>query len=155
MQLTRFTDYSLRTLIYLGLNQDRLVTISEVSEAYKVSENHLMKIVHKLGQNGYIETLRGKGGGLRIARDLESISVGSVVRDTEETMDLAECFDTEIQDCPMLPGCALRAALMAARENFLNTLDTYTIADLIANKRSSEVKVKFAVKKPNKPRKRS
>lgn len=148
MQLTRFTDYSLRTLIFLGLNQDRLVTIAEVSRVYGLSENHLMKIVHKLGQHGYIETVRGKGGGMRIVRRLDTIHVGAVVRDCEETMELAECFDPKNRDCPILPACALQSALIAARDSFLRTLDTYTLADLVANKRPVEVPVGFVGRKP-------
>ena len=134
MQLTRFTDYSLRTLIYLALNRDRWVIISEIAKVYRVSENHLMKIVHRLAQQGYIETLRGKGGGMRLARQPDAIQIGTVVRHTEENMDIAECFDPRKRDCPMLPECALKAALIAARESFLDTLDTYTVADLVANK---------------------
>lgn len=147
MQLTRFTDYSLRTLIYLGLNQDRLVTIAEIAKIYQLSENHLMKIVHKLGQHGYIETLRGKGGGMRIVRRLDTIRIGAVVRDCEETMDLAECFDPRNRDCPMLPACALQSALIAARESFLHTLDTYSLADLVANKRVIEQPIEFVGRK--------
>ncbi len=153
MQLTRFTDYALRTLIYLGLNQGRRVTIAEISREYQVSENHLMKIVHRLGQHGYIETVRGKGGGMRIARRLETIHIGAVVRDMEETMDLAECFDPRNRDCPMLPACVLQSALIAARENFLQTLDTYTVADLIANKQSVDIPVQLSRKKQPKARK--
>lgn len=147
MQLTRFTDYALRTLIYLGLHQDRLATIAEISKVYQLSENHLMKIVHKLGQHGYIDTVRGKGGGMRIVRRLDTIRLGAVVRDCEETMDLAECFDPKNRDCPMLPACALQSALIAARESFLRTLDTYTVADLVANKRGIESPIAFVGRK--------
>jgi len=148
MQLTRFTDYSLRTLMYLGLNHERLVTIAEIAEMYRVSENHLMKIVHRLGQHGYIETLRGKGGGMRLARPADRIRIGDLVRDTEENMDLAECFNPRNRDCPMLPECALQAALITARESFLGTLNNYTVADLIANKQPpDEVVVKFIARK--------
>lgn len=151
MQLTRFTDYSLRTLIYLALNRDRLVIISEIAKVYRVSENHLMKIVHRLAQQGYIETLRGKGGGMRLARQPDAIHIGTVVRHTEENMDIAECFDPLKRDCPMLPECALKAALIVARESFLNALDTYTVADLIANKLPTEAVVQVSsLKKKNK-----
>lgn len=147
MQLTRFTDYSLRTLIYLGLNRDRLVTIAEISKMYRLSENHLMKIVHKLGQHGYIETVRGKGGGMRIVRRLDTIRIGAVVRDCEETLNLAECFDPKNRDCPILPACTLQSALIAARDSFLRTLDGYTLADLVANKRPAEVPIGFVARK--------
>lgn len=148
MQLTRFTDYSLRTLMYLGLNDERLVTIAEIAEMYRVSENHLMKIVHRLGQYGYIETVRGKGGGMRLARPAEEIHIGELVSDTEENMDLAECFNPRNRDCPMLPECALQAALMVARASFLETLNNYTVSDLIANQHAGgEVVVKFLERK--------
>jgi Rrf2 family nitric oxide-sensitive transcriptional repressor len=156
MQLTRFTDYSLRTLMYLGLNHERLVTIAEIAEMYRVSENHLMKIVHRLGQHGYIETIRGKGGGMRLARPADRIRIGELVRDTEENMDLAECFNPRNRDCPMLPECALQAALFTARESFLERLNGYTVADLIANKQSAgEVVVRFPASRKKAAAKRS
>lgn len=154
MQLTRFTDYSLRTLIYLAMNPGRLVTISEIAEVYRVSENHLMKIVHRLAQHGYIETLRGKGGGMRLASAPDSIRLGAVVRDTEEHMDIAECFNPANRDCPMLPECALKSALIAARESFLDTLDTFTLADLVANKKSSDFLVRMPSVRSATPKKR-
>ena len=143
MQLTRFTDYALRTLMYLALHRDRLVIISEIAKVYHVSENHLMKIVHRLAQHGYIETQRGKGGGMRLARQPEDIQVGMVVRHTEENMDIAECFDPQLRDCPMLPECVLKSALISARASFLEKLDSYTVADLTANKKPMESVVKI------------
>ena len=143
MQLTRFTDYALRTLMYLALHRDRLVIISEIAKGYQVSENHLMKIVHRLAQHGYIETQRGKGGGMRLARQPEAIQVGMVVRHTEENMDIAECFDPQLRDCPMLPGCVLKFALISARASFLEKLDSYTLADLIASKKPIESVIKI------------
>ncbi|MDD5404185.1 MAG: Rrf2 family transcriptional regulator [Sulfuricella sp.] len=131
MQLTRFTDYALRVLMYLGGQADRLVTIREIAEKHGLSENHLMKIVHKLATRGYIETVRGKGGGMRLARRAEMISLGEVVRDTEENMDIAECFAADAQSCVLLPSCALRSVLIEARKSFLATLDLYALSDLI------------------------
>ena len=154
MQLTRFTDYSLRTLIYLALNPGRLVTISEIAKVYRVSENHLMKIVHRLAQHGYIETLRGKGGGMRLASAPDAIRLGTVVRHTEEHMDIAECFDPDKRDCPMLPECALKSALIAARESFVDTLDTFTLADLVANKKPSDLVVRMPSIRGATPKKR-
>lgn len=136
MQLTRFTDYSLRMLIYLALNGDRLVTIAEIARSYEISQNHLMKIVHQLGSLGYLETVRGKGGGIRLARQPALINIGDVVRDTEEHMDIVECFRTEFQDCPLLPSCALKSILIDARKNFLATLDRYSLADLLPTGRA-------------------
>lgn len=156
MQLTRFTDYALRTLIYLALHRDRLVIISEIAVSYEISENHLMKIVHRLAQHGYIETQRGRGGGMRLARLPEKISVGTVVRHMEENMDIAECFDPQLRECPMLPRCILRTALLSARESFLGKLDSYSIADLIANKKPIEsvIAVSRAANVPKKKKRR-
>ena len=131
MQLTRFTDYSLRVLIYLGLHEDQLSTIGEIAKNYGVSENHLMKVVHTLAGRGYVETVRGKGGGMRLSRAPNLINIGDVVRDAEENLDIVECFNPANQACPLLPACALKSVLSEARKNFLATLDRYTLADLI------------------------
>ncbi|MBZ0106061.1 MAG: Rrf2 family transcriptional regulator [Sulfuricella denitrificans] len=131
MQLTRFTDYAFRVLMYLGAQGERLVTIKEIAEKHHLSENHLMKIVHKLAKCGYIETLRGKGGGMRLARRAEMVNLGDVVRDTEENMDIAECFDAGSLSCALLPACALKSVLAEAKRNFLATLDLYQLSDLI------------------------
>jgi len=134
MHLTKFTDYALRTLMYLALQPQRLVTIAELGQVYAVPHNHLMKIVQRLARRGLIETVRGKGGGMRLARPAASIRVGDVVRETEENMDLAECFDAANRSCPMLPRCVLKSALATAGERFLETLNDYTLADLIAGR---------------------
>lgn len=131
MQLTRFTDYSLRVLIYLGGQHDHLVTIREIAEKHAISENHLMKIVHKLAMRGYIETVRGKGGGMRLARQAGLINLGDVVRDTEESMAIAECFEAGNSSCILLPTCVLKSILAEARKSFFATLDLYKLSDLI------------------------
>lgn len=131
MQLTRFTDYSLRVLMYLGEQFDRLVTIREIAEKHDVSENHLMKVVHRLATHGYIVTVRGRGGGMRLARRPERINLGDVVRDSEENMDIAECFEAGAQSCALLPSCVLKSILIEARKSFLATLDLYQLSDLI------------------------
>lgn len=131
MQLTRFTDYALRVLMYLGEQSSRLVTIREIAGKYGLSENHLMKIVHKLATRGYIETVRGKGGGMRLARRAEMINLGEVVRDTEENMDIAECFEVGAKPCALLPSCVLKSVLIEAKKSFLATLDLYQLSDLI------------------------
>lgn len=132
MQLTRFTDYSLRVLIYLGQQSEKLVTIREIAEKHGISENHLMKIVHRLGLQGYVTTVRGKGGGMRLARSPDMINLGDVVRDTEENMDIAECFAANMRTtCALLPACALKTVLLEARKNFLATLDAYRLSDLM------------------------
>ncbi|MEW6312649.1 MAG: Rrf2 family transcriptional regulator [Pseudomonadota bacterium] len=143
MQLTRFTDYALRVLIYLAAHPDRMATISEIAASYGISENHLMKIVHHLSTRGYIETVRGKGGGMRLARRPELINIGEVVRDTEDNLDIVECFNQEKRDCPLLPACVLKSILSEARKNFMATLDRYNLQDLLGTQAVSL----FAIRK--------
>jgi Rrf2 family nitric oxide-sensitive transcriptional repressor len=131
MQLTRFTDYSLRVLIYLGANPERLCTIAEIADAYAISENHLMKVVNRLSSAGYADTLRGKGGGMRLSRDPRLINIGEVVRVMEDRFDLVECFNDQHQDCPLLPACTLKSLLADAQRNFMATLDRHTLQDVL------------------------
>jgi Rrf2 family transcriptional regulator, nitric oxide-sensitive transcriptional repressor len=131
MQLTRFTDYSLRVLIYLGANPDALATVSAIASEYGISRHHLTRVVHQLGVKGYIETARGKGGGFRLARAPGRIRVGDVVRDTESGFELAECFRPGASACRLLPACALKPVLAEAGRAFLSSLDQYTLADLL------------------------
>lgn len=135
MQLTRYTDYSLRILFYLALPSTHLATIEEIAQAYGISKPHLMKAVHHLGRAGFLETLRGRSGGIRLARSPDEIIVGDVIRCTEGRMDLAECFDPATSRCRIDPVCGLRGVLEEARDAFLETLDRYTLADLIARRR--------------------
>jgi len=132
MRLTLYTDYSLRLLIYVALNTDGLVIVDDVAKAYGISRNHLTKVVHQLGLAGYLETVRGKGGGLRLARPPASIRVGDVVRHTEPDMALAACFRPIDAPCVILRSCLLRTALQEARDAFFLVLDGYTLADLTA-----------------------
>ncbi len=136
MQLTLYTDYSLRVLIYLGTCPARLVTIGEIAESYGISRNHLVKVVHHLGQTGYVHTLRGKSGGLRLGKPPEEIVIGQLVRKTEPNMNLLECFDKEINTCPISSACALKSALYQAKRAFMEVLDSYTLADVLENKNS-------------------
>lgn len=135
MQLTLYTDYSLRVLIYLGINTERQATITEIAKDYGISRNHLVKVVHNLGSLGYIRTTRGRNGGLWLARPAEEINVGEVVRRTEAHFNLVECFDIEHNTCPIASVCALIRPLKEARSAFLQVLDAYTIADVVANRR--------------------
>lgn len=133
MHITQHTDYALRTLIYLGSNMDRLVTILEVSERFAVSRTHLMKVVNQLIRAGFVEGVRGKGGGLRLARPPSAIVVGDVVRRMERRMEIAECFG---QDCKCIldPDCRLKSALAGALAAFLKVLDGLSLADLLGER---------------------
>lgn len=131
MRLTTFTDYTLRTLIFLALRPDRLSTIADIAGAYGISESHLMKVVHQLGQAGEVETVRGRTGGLRLARPPEQINLGAVVRRTEPDMDLVPCFGAG-GGCVILPDCVLKQTLAQALGAFLAVLDRTTLADLVA-----------------------
>jgi Rrf2 family transcriptional regulator, nitric oxide-sensitive transcriptional repressor len=132
MQLTRFTDYSLRVLMHLAYRKGELCTIGEIATSHAISENHLMKVVHQLARRGYVETLRGKGGGMRLAQAPEKIRIGAVVRDVEETLAPAECLAEGRQcDCRLLPSCKLQSVLRDAQHAFLQHLDGYTLRDLL------------------------
>jgi Rrf2 family nitric oxide-sensitive transcriptional repressor len=117
----------------MGLHPDELTTVAELSQRYDVSRNHLTKVIHYLGQQGYIETIRGKGGGIKLAAKPENISIGELVRDTEKNSALAECFSKENCHCKILPACRLTGILQEAQESFYQVLSQYTIADLIIN----------------------
>ena len=130
MRLTTFSDYAFRVLIYLG-STPGLATIADIANAYGISENHLMKVVHQLSRLGYIETVRGKGGGMRLARPPREIGVGEVLRATEDGFDLVECMGEGDCDCRIVRACVLKGALGEAVAAFLGTLDRYTLADLV------------------------
>lgn len=131
MHLTRYTDYSLRVLLYLGLKGDGLVTIRETANAYGVSRNHLLKVVSRLSSLGYVETAPGKSGGMRLARRPRDINLGRVVREMEPNFHVVECFDKETDACPITSACALKDVLEEALERFFGVLDGYTLEDLL------------------------
>ena len=130
MRLTLWTDYALRTLIYVGANADRRSTIPEIAASFGISKTHLMKVVHRLGQQGHIETVRGKGGGIRLRRSADQIRVGTVVRQTEEDLAVMGCLAAR-GFCRIEGCCVLRRALGEATRAFLDVLDGYTLADLL------------------------
>ena len=127
MRLTRYTDYSLRVLMYLGARPDRLARIGEISEAYGISRNHLMKVVQDLVRLGFVTSVRGRKGEIRLARAPEEINVGAVVRATEDSFQVAPC-----ETCVIAPACGLKCALDEAVRAFLAVLDAYTLATLPA-----------------------
>jgi Rrf2 family transcriptional regulator, nitric oxide-sensitive transcriptional repressor len=130
MKLTFYSDYSLRLLMYVSVKRNGLVTIQEVADAYGISKNHLMKVAFELGRKGFLETVRGRGGGLRLARPPEKIGVGEVVRAMEEDFTMVECFDPKANQCVITGPCRLRGALSRALKAYFAVLDEYTLADL-------------------------
>ncbi|MBY0579779.1 MAG: Rrf2 family transcriptional regulator [Burkholderiales bacterium] len=132
MRLTLYSDYSLRVLLYLSHKDQEAATITELADFYKISRNHLVKVVHNLGINGFITTSRGKHGGIRLARPAGEISVGDVVRHTEPDFDLLECFNAETDQCVVTKTCNLKSVLFEARNAFIEVLDRYTLADAAA-----------------------
>jgi len=134
MQLTLYTDYSLRVLLYLGLKPRRIATITDIAQSYGISRNHLVKVVHNLATQGFIHSTRGRGGGITLARPAAEINIGDVVRHTEVNFDLVECFDRERNTCPIAAACILKSALYEAQRAFMGVLDRYTLADVLENK---------------------
>jgi Rrf2 family transcriptional regulator, nitric oxide-sensitive transcriptional repressor len=138
MQLTLHTDYALRVLLFLAQKNGEQATISEVADFYQISRNHLVKVVHHLAGHNFIQTTRGKHGGMRLARAPELIAVGEVVRRMEPNFDLVECFSSTNQPCVVAPVCALKEVLYRAGNDFLATLDNYTVADAIVQVPATE-----------------
>lgn len=131
MRLTRHTDYAVRMLMFLALRNGQLGTIREIADAYDISRNHLMKVAHELQRNGYLETLRGKGGGLRLAAPPEQIMLGDLIRTMEPDLKMAECFGCDNQ-CVITASCQLKFVLDEALGAFLQTLDAYSLDDVIS-----------------------
>ena len=129
MRLKSYTDYALRVLMHLAAKPDRLSSIAEIARTYRISHNHLMKVVHDLRKEGFVDAVRGRSGGIRLARPASQISVGQVVRHTEGGFDLVDCAS-----CVIAPACALTAALEEARRAFMGVLDGYTLESLVADR---------------------
>ncbi len=132
MQLTKYTDLSLRVLMHLALEPDELATTKDIAERYNVSSNHLVKVVHRLVTLGYVLSIQGRSGGICLAMPANEINVGEVVRQMENKLDVMDCVGAE---CPLQPACHLKTVLNAATTAFITTLDGYTVADLIPNRR--------------------
>lgn len=131
MRFTRYTDYALRVLMYLGRKGEGLSTIREIAARYNISENHLMKVVHQLGRDGYITTIRGRQGGMRLAAAPDSINIGAVVRSCEDDLSIVECFDDRTNSCPIAGVCGLASMVDEALAAFLAVLDRKTLADVL------------------------
>lgn len=131
MRLTTYTDYSLRTLLHIGSNRGRLVTIQEIAELHSISKNHLMKVVHQLGLLGILDTIRGRNGGLRLKLEPKEINLGAIVRSTESDFYMAECFNPDGAPCGLRGACNLKGVLADATAAYLSVLDSKTLADLL------------------------
>ena len=131
MQLTQFTDYSLRMLIYLAEHPERLSTISEVAEWYHIPKQHFVKITHNLASLGYIKSFRGKGGGICLSKKPEEINIGKLVRDTEPNFHIVECFSSDHTSCRIIGNCKLKTALHKAMSQFYDVLDKTTLSNII------------------------
>ena len=134
MRLTRQTNYAMRILMYCAANDGRLSRIPEIAEAYTVSELFLFKILQPLVEHGLVETVRGRNGGVRLGRAADKINLFDVVRVTEESFAMAECFENDAAECPLIDSCALNAALREALNAFFGVLERYTIADLVKSR---------------------
>ena len=133
MHITRYTDYSLRVLIYLAVKRETLSTIREIADSYDISKNHLMKVVHQLNRKGYVETVRGKNGGLRLHMEPRDINIGVLVRETEQDLLLVECFSAANR-CVISPVCGMKGMLAGALDAFLNALHQHALQDLLPEK---------------------
>ena len=131
MQLTLFTDYSIRVLMYVSREKEHLVTIREISDYYGISMEHMRKVIHKLAKCGYLDSFRGKYGGVQLAKSPKDIRLGKVVLDMEEDMSIMNC---KSQDCILDPDCSLKGALKKASHSFVQVLNEYTLADLLGNR---------------------
>ena len=138
MHITRYTDYSLRVLIYLAVKGDELATIKEIADSYQISKNHLMKIVQALNAKGYLTAIRGKNGGLKLKGTACDINVGELVREIEQDFVLVECFGDDNQ-CAISPACRLNRIFGQALEAFLETLDQYTLEDLVPPQKQRQI----------------
>lgn len=139
MRLNVQSDYALRLLMHLAVNEDTLCTIADTATRYDISKNHLMKVAHILGREGIIETIRGRSGGLRLKQKSDDIGIGAIVRLMEADLALVECFQGGKNQCLITPACKLKVILNDAMNAFLDVLDQYTIKDLVS--RNPELKL--------------
>nr|WP_311529569.1 Rrf2 family transcriptional regulator [uncultured Ralstonia sp.] len=131
MRLTDYTDYALRTLIYVAVHPDELVTIQRIADAFDIPKNHLIKIVQQLGQDGFLHTVRGRAGGITLGRPAQEINLGDVVRATEPDFRMVECFHADHNNCVITRVCGLRGVLHAALQAYFEVLGRYTLQDLV------------------------
>lgn len=134
MHLTQFSDYSLRLAIYLACHPEKLVSVDEISRAFRISRHHLVKVVQTLTDLGVVEAQRGRGGGMRLMMRPSEINVGWLIRRTEPHFNLVECFDLETNTCPIAPACGLKRAIQRAQQAFLGILDEYSLDQLMTRR---------------------
>lgn len=144
MKLTSYTNFALRSLQYAALKTPDLVTADDVARIHGLSKPHIVKIVHQLGKAGYLETVRGRNGGFRLAIPADQIVVGQIVRITEGTMDIVECFNPVTNTCPLVGVCKLSREIKKATAAFMAVLDAVTIADIASNKRQLMQRITFS-----------
>lgn len=132
MQLTQFTDYSLRALIYIALRKESC-TINDITNAYQISNNHLVKIIHNLSKMGLIKTIRGKNGGILLAMEPDTINLGQLIAELEPHFDLVPCFNKAKANCCIAPVCKLKCILHEANAAFMSVLKQFTLADILTN----------------------
>lgn len=142
MKVTQYSNYALRTLMFANLHSERLCQCQEVADAFNISKAHLVKCVHQLGQWGFIQSVRGRNGGFRLAKPARDITVGAVIRKTEDTLELVECFNSETNTCPLISDCKLNKTLMRAMKNFMDEMDSVTIEDITSNQRELLARLK-------------
>ncbi len=143
MQLSLHSDYALRVLLYLGAHEGEIVSTRQISEAYGISKNHLVRVVQTLGEHGYVELLPGRSGGIRLAVDPANIRLGDVVRQAEPNLRLVECFDKATNTCPIIRVCGLKSYLNDALQSFLATLNEHTLAEFVTPERRGKLAAVF------------
>ncbi|MDZ4801672.1 MAG: Rrf2 family transcriptional regulator [Bryobacteraceae bacterium] len=145
MQLTLHADYAFRVLVYLGTHPGRLVTTQEISTGYGISKNHLVRVIHTLAEHKHVAIQPGRSGGITLARELNRIRLGDVIRQAEPNLRLVECFAPDTNTCPIAPVCSLKGMLNEALNAFIENLNRYTVADVIDRSGSSRLTSAFAV----------
>ena len=143
MQLSLHSDYGLRVLLYLGTHPGEIVATQHISDAYGISKNHLVRVMQTLGEAGYIDVIPGRSGGVKLAKDPSQIRLGEVVRATEPSLHLLECFDIETNTCPIINVCGLKSPLIKALDAFFAELNKSTLADLLTPARKQRLAARF------------
>lgn len=150
MQLTMHTDYALRVLLYLAHFPEKRINTEEISQAYGISKNHLVRVVHTLAEHDFIKVNVGRSGGIELIREAKDIRIGAVVRATEASFRLVECHDHQNNTCPIVPVCGLKTVLSSALDVFLAELDRHTLADMVKSRSRTQFQQLLSVRLPTK-----